>query len=42
MEYLKKNIEDAQNNVANRLAEKLQAVSEDIFNPDDNEVKIYN
>eukprot|EP00092_Neocalanus_flemingeri_P006926 GFUD01007476.1.p1 GENE.GFUD01007476.1~~GFUD01007476.1.p1 ORF type:complete len:221 (-),score=59.07 GFUD01007476.1:53-715(-) len=41
MEYLKKNIDDAQNKVANRLAEKLQEVSEDIFSPDDNEVKIY-
>ena len=38
---MKKNIDDAQNKLANSLAEKIQEFSEDIYNPEDNTVKIY-
>eukprot|EP00090_Calanus_glacialis_P037310 TRINITY_DN6410_c0_g1_i1.p1 TRINITY_DN6410_c0_g1~~TRINITY_DN6410_c0_g1_i1.p1 ORF type:complete len:477 (-),score=141.37 TRINITY_DN6410_c0_g1_i1:60-1490(-) len=41
LEYMKKNIDDAQNKLANSLAEKIQEFSEDIFNPEDNTLKIY-
>jgi len=41
LEHMKSNIDEAQNKLANKLAEKLQEFSEDIFNPEDNEVKYY-
>ena len=41
LEYMQENIDEAQNKLANKVAEKLLEVSEDIFNPEDTKVKYY-
>ena len=38
---MQENIDEAQNKLANKVAEKLLEVSEDIFNPEDTKVKYY-